>query len=335
MQTKSGIITDIQAETYPVAGVFRISRGARRDIHIVCVTITSCCDNNVQGRGECVPYARYDETVDSVIAQIKHLAHTQPTGITRHQLQSLLPAGAARNAVDCALWDMEAKQTNRRAWEIAGIPVPENLTTAYTLSLDTPDAMHKQAQQHAHRPLLKIKLGTDRDRDRLKAVRAGAPESKLLVDANEGWNTRTYQDMLPDLCTHGVTAIEQPLPAGGDDALLNLPRPIMLIADESCHTVADYSALRGKYDAINIKLDKAGGLTEALKLKALADADHKTVMVGCMVGTSLSMAPAMMLTHGAAIVDLDAPLLLAKDRAHGLTYKGSRIPDAPARILWG
>ena len=249
-------------------------------------------------------------------------------------MRLLLPAGAARNAIDCALWDLEAKKAGKRVWELAGLPEPRPEITAYTLSLDTPEAMQAQAAKNAFRPLLKIKLGTPDDMVRLEAVRAGAPKSTIIVDANEGWSAEVYADLAPHLVRLGVALVEQPLPAGEDDALLGMERPVPVCADEACHDRASLSALRGKYDVVNIKLDKTGGLTEALALREAARAEGYGIMVGCMVGSSLAMAPATLVAQGAAVVDLDGPLLLAEDRDHALKFdeRGVHPPDA---ALWG
>ena len=318
---------EISRDTFPLAQVFRIARGARTEAHVLSVKITR---NGVTGWGECVPYARYDETMDSVAAQIEGL----PVDVDRMALQGLLPAGAARNAVDCALWDLEAKAAGKRVWELAGLPAPGPEITAYTLSLDEPDVMEAEARKHAHRPLLKIKLGTPDDMPRLEAVRRGAPEAKIIVDANEGWTAEVYADLAPHLLRLGVAMVEQPLPAGEDDALLGLERPLPVCADESCHDRASLPKLKGKYDMVNIKLDKTGGLTEALALNKAALAEGYDVMVGCMVGSSLAMAPATLVAQGAAVVDLDGPLLLAEDRAEPLNYDAQGVhPPAPG--LWG
>ncbi|MFC6688727.1 N-acetyl-D-Glu racemase DgcA [Jhaorihella thermophila] len=317
----------VTRDVFRLAQVFTISRGSRTEARVLTVHVR---DGTHRGWGECVPYARYGETLESVEAQIAGL----PEGIDRTALQEALPAGAARNAVDCALWDMEAKRAGRRVWELAGLPAPGPEITAYTLSLDTPEAMRAQAEKNAHRPLLKIKLGTPDDMPRLEAVRAGAPTSKIIVDANEGWSAEIYADLAPHLKRLGVALVEQPLPAAEDDALLGMERPVPVCADESCHDRASLPALRGKYDLINIKLDKTGGLTEALALRAAAQAEGYAIMVGCMVGSSLAMAPAVLVAQGAAVVDLDGPLLLAEDREHALRYdeKGVHPPDA---ALWG
>ncbi|PKQ12404.1 MAG: dipeptide epimerase [Alphaproteobacteria bacterium HGW-Alphaproteobacteria-1] len=317
----------VTRESFRLAQVFTISRGSRTEAQVLTVTV---CEGDATGRGECVPYARYGETLDSVAAQIEGL----PEGFDRATLQGLLPPGAARNAVDCALWDLAAKQTGRRVWELAGLPAPGPEITAYTLSLDSAEAMQAQAAKHAHRPLLKIKLGTPDDMARLEAVRRGAAQSRIIVDANEGWSAAVYADLAPHLVRLGVALVEQPLPAGEDDALVGLARPVPLCADESCHDRASLSGLRGKYDVVNIKLDKTGGLTEALALREAARAQGFGVMVGCMVGSSLAMAPATLVAQGAMVTDLDGPLLLAEDRDHALRYDAAGV-HPPEAALWG
>ena len=318
---------EVTRDVFRLAQVFTISRGSRTEAKVLTVRVTR---DGVTGWGECVPYARYDETLASVEAQIRSL----PDGIDRAALQEALPAGAARNAMDCALWDLEAKQAGCRVWELAGLAAPLPEVTAYTLSLDTPEVMQAQAAKNAHRPLLKIKLGTPDDMPRLEAVRAGAPEARIIVDANEGWSAEVYADLAPHLLRLGVALVEQPMPAGEDDALLGVDRPVPLCADESCHDRASLPKLKGKYDMANIKLDKTGGLTEALALRDAARAEGYEIMVGCMVGSSLAMAPAVLVAQGAAITDLDGPLLLAEDRAHGLRFDEAGVhPSDPS--LWG
>ena len=314
-------------DVFRLAQVFTISRGSRTEARVLTVQVR---DGGLTGRGECVPYARYGETPESVAAQIEGL----PGQFDRAALQELLPPGAARNAVDCALWDLAAKQAGRRVWELAGLPAPRPEITAYTLSLDSAQAMEAQAARHAHRPLLKIKLGTPDDMPRLEAVRRGAPKARIIVDANEGWSAEIYADLAPHLVRLGVALVEQPLPAGEDNALVGLDRPVPLCADESCHDRASLPALRGKYDLVNIKLDKTGGLTEALKLREAAEAEGYGIFVGCMVGSSLAMAPAVLLAQGAAFTDLDGPLLLAEDRAHALKYDAAGV-HPPEAALWG
>ena len=316
-----------KVEIFPLAHVFRISRGARTQAEVVTVTIKK---NGVSGRGECVPYARYNETLESVIKQVESL----PADIDKDTLQETLPPGAARNAVDCALWDFECKKRDQRIWEIAGIQVPEQKITAYTLSLDEPKNMFKQAEKNSNRPLLKVKLGTPNDMPRLEAVRKGAPNSEIIVDANEGWDAELYSQLAPELVRLGVKLVEQPLPADQDGDLIGLPRPLPICADESCHDRKSLEKLIGKYDFVNIKLDKTGGLTEALQLKDKALEAGFKIMVGCMVGSSLAMAPATLIAQNATFVDLDGPLLLAQDRQHGLLYDESWV-HPPVKDLWG
>ena len=316
-----------QVEIFPLAHVFRISRGARTQAEVVTVTIEK---DGVTGRGECVPYARYNETLESVIKQVESL----PADIDKETLQDTLPPGAARNAVDCALWDFECKKRDQRIWKIAGIQVPEQKITAYTLSLDKPENMFKQAKKNSNRPLLKIKLGTPNDMPRLEAVTKGAPNSEIIVDANEGWDAELYSQLAPELVRLGVKLVEQPLPADQDGDLIGLPRPLPICADESCHDRKSLEKLIGKYDFVNIKLDKTGGLTEALQLKDKALEAGFKIMVGCMVGSSLAMAPATLIAQNATFVDLDGPLLLAHDRRHGLLYDESWV-HPPVKDLWG
>ncbi len=316
-----------KVEIFPLAQVFRISRGARTQAEVVSVKINR---NHFTGHGECVPYARYNETLGSVIQQIESL----PADIDRETLQTMLPAGAARNAVDCALWDLESKTLNQPIWQLAGMQMPKQALTAFTLSLDEPENMLKQAKYNSNRALLKIKLGTPNDMPRLEAVRLGAPNSEIIVDANEGWNAEIYTKLAPDLVRLGVKLVEQPLPANQDDALIGLPRPLPICADESCHDRSSLPQLVGKYDYVNIKLDKTGGLTEALLLKNKALEHGFKIMVGCMVGSSLAMAPATLIAQNATFVDLDGPLLLSQDRHHGLLYEDSWVYP-PVRELWG
>lgn len=318
---------DVTPDVFKLAEVFTISRGSRTQAHVLTVRIS---EGGVTGWGECVPYARYDETLASVTAQIEGLSGR----VTRDALYDLLPAGAARNAVDCALWDLEAKQTGKRVWELAGLPAPQPQITAYTLSLAAPAAMQAQAAKHAHRPLLKIKLGTPDDMPRLEAVRAGAPNATIIIDANEGWSAEVYADLAPHLVRLGVKLVEQPLPAGEDDALIGLDRPVPVCADESAHDTASLPHLKGKYDMVNIKMDKTGGLTEALRLREAARAEGYDVFVGCMVGSSLAMAPATLVAQDVSFVDLDGPLLLGEDRQNALRYDAAGV-HPPRAELWG
>ena len=317
----------VTRDVFKLAQVFTISRGSRTEAKVLTVRIK---DGGVTGWGECVPYARYDETLESVTAEIEAL----PGDITRAALYDLLPAGAARNAVDCALWDLEAKRKGKRVWELAGLAEPGTEITAYTLSLDSPEKMQAQAAQNAFRPLLKIKLGTPDDMPRLEAVRAGAPKSTIIVDANEGWSAEVYADLAPHLVRLGVALVEQPLPASDDDALIGMERPVPVCADESCHDRTSLPKLTGKYDVVNIKLDKTGGLTEALELRKAAEAEGYGVMVGCMVGSSLAMAPATLVAQGVAVTDLDGPLLLAEDREEPLIFDTAGV-HPPSAALWG
>lgn len=317
----------VTPDTFRLAQVFTISRGSRTEARVLTVRITR---GGAMGWGECVPYARYHETLESVTAQIEGL----DAGITRAALQAALPAGAARNAVDCALWDLEAKLAGKRVWELAGLAKPGPEITAFTLSLDTPENMRAQAAKNAHRPLLKIKLGTPDDMPRLEAVRAGAPKTRIIIDANEGWTAEVYADLAPHLVAMGVALVEQPLPAGADDMLAEIARPLPVCADEAAHDCASLAGLKGKYDVVNIKLDKTGGLTEGLALKRAALAEGYGLMVGCMVGSSLAMAPATLLAQGVAFTDLDGPLLLAEDREIPLFYDAAGV-HPPTPPLWG
>jgi len=317
----------VTEDRFALAEVFTIARGSRSHADVLSVEVLR---EGARGWGECVPYARYGETLASVCAQIEGL----PIGVTRTMLQDALPAGAARNAVDCALWDWEAKASGQRVWQMAGLTAPEPMITAFTLSLDSPEKMELAARKHAHRPLLKIKLGTPDDMPRLEAVRRGAPDTRIIIDANEGWSAEVYSELAPHLQRLGVALVEQPLPAGADDMLAEIARPVPVCADESCHDRASLPALHGKYDMVNIKLDKTGGLTEALALRDAARAQGFKVMVGCMVGSSLAMAPAVLVAQGADMVDLDGPLLLAEDRVVPLFFDEKGVhPPLPA--LWG
>jgi L-alanine-DL-glutamate epimerase-like enolase superfamily enzyme len=318
-------------ERWPIAGAFTISRGAKTEAITVVAELSQ---GGHTGRGECVPYARYGETPEATLAALLSMREALGKGLGRQALQAALPAGAARNALDCALIDLEARISGRRAWELLGRPAPRACTTAFTISLGTPEAMAAATAKAADRPLLKIKLGGDGDGERIAAVRKQAPESELIVDANEAWTPDNLEENLAACEAVGVTLVEQPLPAGQDAALARIRRPMAVCADESVHDRASLNGLRERYDAINIKLDKAGGLTEALAMADAAQALGFEIMVGCMVATSLSMAPAMLLTPQARFVDLDGPLLLAEDRDGGLRYDGSTVypPDA---ALWG
>lgn len=326
------ITVEVRHISYPIAGSFRISRGARTSAEVVTVTLR---DGDAVGRGECVPYPRYGESVDSVCGQIDSISEHIAKGMDREALQTALSAGAARNAVDCALWDLEAKRTGTPVWQLAGLtaaPVPA--VTAYTLSLDTPETMAANATRNADRPLFKLKLTGEGDLERVAAVRKAVPKARLIVDANEGWSLNMVEPFSAELATLGVAMIEQPLPAAEDDVLGDVSHPVDLCADESAHDREGLAKLVGRYDMINIKLDKTGGLTEALALKAAAQEAGMKIMVGCMLGSSLAMAPAFLVAQGADVVDLDGPLLLAEDCEPGFTFDGSTMMP-PESILWG
>ena len=318
-------------ERWPLAAAFTISRDSKTEAVVVVAELD---DGLHRGRGEAVPYARYGEAPERVVETIEALRPAIERGLDRSALQAALPAGAARNALDCAFWDLAAKQTGRRAYELAGLAAPGPVNTAYTISLGAAMEMAEAAARAAWRPLLKVKLGGQGDAQRIAAVRRAAPQAELIVDANEGWSERNLAANLAACADAGVTLVEQPLPRGADAPLINCKRAIPLCADESVHDRMSLDELAGKYDAVNIKLDKTGGLTEALALAAEAERRGLVIMIGCMVATSLAMAPAMLLAQGARFVDLDGPLLLARDRAEGLRYEGSLVyPAAPA--LWG
>ena len=322
---------DIRLESWPLRSAFRISRGAKTEAHVVVAEIA---DGPHTGRGEAVPYPRYDETPEGTRNEIEGLREAIEGGLDRAALQDALPAGAARNALDCALWDLEAKRAGRPVWALAGLEAPQPCVTAVTLSLDTPERMGAAAARHAALPLLKLKVTGEGDLDRIRAVRENAAHARLIVDANEGWTPPMLDELLPALAALGVEMVEQPLPAADDEALAGRHVALPLCADESCHTSADLPRLQGRYPMVNIKLDKTGGLTEALALAADARARGFRIMVGSMVGTSLAMAPAALLAGLADYVDLDGPLLLARDRSPGLDYDGAHMaPPAPA--LWG
>ncbi len=323
----------VRIERWPLAGAFTISRGTKTEAVVVVAELS---DGTHRGRGESVPYARYGETPDGIVAAIEAMRPALRNGLSRAALQQAMPPGAARNALDCAYWDVNAKAAGRRVHELAGLVAPAPLVTAYTISLASPSMMAEAAQRATSRPLLKVKLGGGGGDDaaRIAAVRRAAPRAELIVDANEGWTEDNLQENLGSCAQAGVTLIEQPLPEGNDAALGRVARPIPVCADESVHDRRSLDALVGKYDAVNIKLDKAGGLTEALALAVEAERRGFTIMVGCMVATSLAMAPAMLVAQRARVVDLDGPLLLAKDRAAGLHYDGS-LAYPPKPELWG
>lgn len=316
----------IQHRIYPIRGVFRISRGFKTQSDAVVVSIRQ---NGQTGWGECIPYAHYGESVSSVIDQIREVSTLVEEGLDIDGLQSVLPPGAARNALDCALWDLRSRQGGVSVSAQAGLRLPlKPVQTAFTLSLDTPEAMARAAQVHANLPILKLKLGGDGDDERVAAVRAAAPTARLIADANESWSVRHLRDYLPDFARLGVELLEQPLPAGADQALSGFSSPVPLAADESCRHAGSVADLIGKYAYANIKLDKTGGLTEALHTITISRDAGLKIMVGCMVGSSLSMAPGIVLAQLADIVHLDGPLLLARDCSPALRYEDATVtPD--------
>jgi L-alanine-DL-glutamate epimerase-like enolase superfamily enzyme len=321
----------VRIERWPIAGSFTISRGAKTEAVVVVAEISQ---GDHTGRGECAPYPRYGETPEAAVEAILAMQEELCGGLDRQALQAAMGAGAARNALDCALLDLEAKRSGRRAWELLGRPAPRACTTAYTISLGPPETMAAATAKASHRPLLKIKLGGDGDSERIAAVRKEAPESELIVDANESWTPENLERNLAACAEAGVTLVEQPLASGRDGALARIRRPMAVCADESVHDLRSLGGLRERYDAVNIKLDKAGGLTEALAMADAAQALGLEIMVGCMVATSLSMAPAMLIAQQARFVDLDGPLLLRGDRDGGLRYDGSTVYP-PDSALWG
>jgi L-alanine-DL-glutamate epimerase-like enolase superfamily enzyme len=343
LSEKFNLTLNLAVERWPIAGSFTISRGAKTEAVVVVAELGTGMAKGpgglgAKGFGECVPYARYGESVDTVVAALEAMRPQLANGLTRQGLQSAMKPGAARNALDCAFWDLKAKWSSRPAYDMAGLPAPHALTTALTISLASPADMAKAARASSGRDLLKIKLGGNAedggDPARIMAVRAAAPRARLIVDANEGWNDGNLAANLAACAEAGVVLVEQPLPEGHDRALAEIRRPIPVCADESADGLESLAALEGKYDAVNIKLDKAGGLTEALAMADLAGRAGLIVLAGCMVATSLAMAPAMLLAQAASFVDLDGPLLLAKDRPNGLRYVDSLVyPASPA--LWG
>lgn len=321
----------LKTERFPIAGAFTISRGSKTEAEVLTCRIEQ---DGRTGRGECVPYRRYGETIDGVGEAILAARPAIESGAGREQLLRLMPAGAARNAVDCALWDLEARLTGVRVATAIGLSGPKALTTAYTISLGEPEAMAAQAAAASHRPLLKVKVGSADDVSRIKAVAAAAPSSRIILDANEGWTEDNLLRHLQAAADYNVALIEQPLPAGKDGALRHITRAVPVCADESLHTAEQIKELVGLYDAVNIKLDKTGGLTAAIELRDRARDLGFLIMVGCMVGTSLGMAPAVLLAQGADFVDLDGPLLLSRDRSPGLAYDVSLV-SPPEPELWG
>ncbi len=326
----TALLIEAREEIWPLKEVFRISRGSRTEAQVVVVTVS---DGKHTGRGEGVPIKRYNQNIASVLAQIESVKRVP--NLDRHLAQKLLPTGAARNALDCALWDLEAKRSGKRMWELANLPIVDQVETSFTISLDSPEKMAASAKANSNQRILKLKLGGDAlDLQRVEAVREAAPMSRLLIDANESWSPEHYRKIIPALKGLGVELVEQPFPADADEVLESLDHPVPVCADESCHTTTDLPRLKNRYEVINVKLDKTGGLTEALRLCEQARESGFKLLIGCMVGTSLSMAPARLLASAAEWVDLDGPLLLARDCDHALPYENGRI-GIPPRELWG
>ncbi len=326
----TALLIEAREEIWPLKEVFRISRGSRTEAQVVVVTVS---DGKHTGRGEGVPIKRYNQNIASVLAQIESVKRVP--NLDRHLVQKLLPTGAARNALDCALWDLEAKRSGKRTWELANLPIVDQVETSFTISLDSPEKMAASAKANSNQRILKLKLGGDAlDLQRVEAVREAAPMSRLLIDANESWSPEHYRKIIPALKGLGVELVEQPFPADADEVLESLDHPVPVCADESCHTTTDLPRLKNRYEVINVKLDKTGGLTEALRLCEQARESGFKLLIGCMVGTSLSMAPARLLASAAEWVDLDGPLLLARDCDHAIPYENGRI-GIPPRELWG
>jgi L-alanine-DL-glutamate epimerase-like enolase superfamily enzyme len=321
----------VARERWPIAGTFTIARGSKTEADVVVVRVE---EKGAAGRGEGVPYPRYHETPEMAIAALEQARPVIEAGLAREDIGHHVKPMAACNALDCALWDLEAKQTSMPVWKRAGLPQPVPCETAFTISLAPPATMAEQAAEAAQHSLLKLKLGRDDDEARLHAVRKAAPKHRLIVDANEGWTAANVERMLAACRNVGVELVEQPLPAGDDEMLSDLSRAVPVCADESVHGVESLDRLMGMYDAINIKLDKTGGLTPALALLRAAEMRGFTIMVGCMLATSLAMAPAFLLSPQARFVDLDGPLLLKRDREPGIRYEGALMHPAPS-ALWG
>ena len=322
----------VQKVEWPLKTVFRISRGAKQKAEAVRVRIH---EDGYQGQGEAVPYPRYGQTVDSSREEIERVCDALKDGANRSDIQAMMSPGAARNAVDCALWDLESKMARVPVWKLAGLPQPVDMDTAFTISLDSPDAMGRDAAIHTALPILKVKLDDQLIVERLRAVRNAAPTARLVIDANEAWTIDTLVDLTDEFISCGVEMIEQPLPAEQDQALAGLHYPVALCADESCHGVHALDLLAGRYDMINIKLDKTGGLTEALELRRKAREHGFQIMVGCMVSSSLAIAPACLVAQDAAVIDLDAPLFLTNDHRDGIVFDGATIRADSIGTLWG
>jgi len=313
------------------AAVFKIAYRTRTHSETLLLELE---EDGLVGRGEALGVFYHGETIDSLCAQLESLAPQLKGGISRETLPGRIGPGGARNALDCALWDLEAKRSGRRAWELAGFSSVSPLQTAYTLSVDTPDAMACAASAVTKNSILKLKLCGEGDVERVRAVRDARPEAQLIADANQAWNERQLHEFVPQLAQLGVQLIEQPLPLGQDEPLRRFESPVPLCADESCQTSDSLPGLLGKYQYINIKLDKTGGLTEGLRLARAARERGFELMVGCMGGSSISMAPAFTLGQLCKFVDLDSPLLLKSDVSDAIEYRGSEML-LPSAAVWG
>jgi len=327
----AGLKLEAAAETFPLENVFRISRGSRSETRVVTVKLTQ---NGVSGRGEATPYGRYGETVEGVLEAIEATASLLNSTSMPFDLQAMLPAGAARNALDCALHDLRARQKGVRVTQMLSLPPVTAQETAVTISIGSPEAMAKSAALYAAHPLLKVKLDEHKIQERIEAIRQTSPQNKIIIDPNESWTLDILKHHAAFFSAMNISLLEQPLPAGKDEGIAECSGSIPVCADESCHTAADLPDLVGKYQVINIKLDKTGGLTEAIQLKKAAVSMGFDIMVGCMIGSSLAMAPAMLVTSGASFVDLDGPLLIKEDRVGGLTFN-TGIIEPPTQDFWG
>ena len=315
----------VKKEEFPLLVPFKIAHGTRDVSELIYVRII---EDGYIGEGESCPYNRYGESCESVLDQIEGIRSQIESGISIEELQNIMPAGAARNAVDCALWALEAKKQGEAVWEIANLPKPKMVKTAYTISINEPHIMEQEALEKKDiYPIFKIKLAGDgKDKDRMCAVRKSAPINKMVVDANESWNKDIYKECI-DMCQDlGISMIEQPFISYKDNKLQDLDKPITVCADESCHTCQDLDGLIGKYDMVNIKLDKTGGLTEAIKLVKKAKELNFQIMVGCMISTSLGILPAYYISQLVNFIDIDSPLFLAKDR-NFLHYDGANVSE--------
>jgi len=323
---------EVETESWPYRTPFRISRGVEEALDVLVVTLRD--EQGHRGRGEAAGVDYAGETIGTMRKQVAAAEPALRAGVTRAHLQELLPAGGARNALDCALWDLEAKASGVSVWSRLGLEPPQPVTTCLTLGIDTPEAMGRAARAVRGMPILKVKVNAEQHIEAVRGVHEASPQASILVDANQAWSIGLLNDLAPKLGALGVVLIEQPLPASAAAELTGYRGPIPLAADESCADRASLDSLSETYDYVNIKLDKTGGLTEALMLASAARAAGYGIMVGCMAGTSLAMAPGMVLAQGARFVDLDGPLLHARDRTPGIEYRNG-VMQIPPRELWG